>query len=67
MLVQDITVTIDLDDISKSEYQELIKTLNRISCGPIRTDTYDPEDPVRPFTSEEREKLKIVLDIRPVM
>jgi len=58
MLVQDIRVTIDLDEISKDKYQELIKTLNRISCGPIGTDTYDPEDPNRPFTDEEKEKLK---------
>ena len=43
MLVQDVTVTLNLSDMTKEEYQKAMKTLEALSCGMVDTNTYDPE------------------------
>ena len=45
MLCQDITITLNLTDISIEEYQRRLKLLNELNDngGEVTTYTYDPE------------------------
>ena len=43
MLAQDITITLDLDDMSETQYSNAIATLKLLSMEAIVPLTYDPE------------------------
>ena len=42
-LYQDVTVTLDLSEMTPKKYHAILRKLNSLSIGEVGTYTYDPE------------------------
>jgi len=58
MLLQDITITIDLKDGSKEKYQRLIELLTKISIEPLNIHSYNPDSPDRELNGDDLQFVK---------
>jgi len=57
-LVQDITVTLDLSEMSPEKYQKTIRELKSLSIEPVEISTYDPKNPNMLLTKEHLDYLE---------
>lgn len=56
-LYQDITITLDLSEMTPEQYKKILKQLNKISVGQIDTYTYDPDSGSADKLSRKHQKL----------
>lgn len=62
MIVQDITISLNLSDMTREEYQDKIKILEDMSSNSISTHTYAPErNCSTDLTEEELEKVNSLI------
>jgi len=62
-VLQDITFTIDLNELTRTEYSNIFEVIKDMAVGQINTLTYDPEDPNAELSAEQNEIInKLYLD-----